>query len=476
VISAIKVWEGQSCFLVWQAKTYNRVKFYLQANINGNDVSVEALEKKPDNLKPSGSLVSYLRKYAKSSVIKNIYKNTNNGDLWLPLAPAKSAAPIIYIQVRASRPGEIRFITTDKTIHMRRTNKGTFTKKATFDSILPTPDILEKENYWQDILPEMEALINSKSEADEIKDDGTEDISEEDDSGSLPEYQKNARSRLTRRLKTLRKSEKKLNGQIANPTEVLTLKSQAKTLQSHLYLAKPNSFELVIEPAVSGLAEETVIPLDPDLKPGANLDEYYRKIQKAESSITKGSKKLKILVGQIKSLETDLNLIKEEELFENIVVDILNRHGLKPATDQQQQNQKKHAAGELKIPYRIYTSSSLVPLMVGKSAADNDLMTKAAKANDTWIHVVGIPGSHVIIPAKSIKGSPDDVLIKEAAILAIHFSKLRGDLAGEVYVTTKQNVRKKKGLAPGMWLVEKAKSVFIRYEQSELEQLLGNAK
>ena len=61
-------------------------------------------------------------------------------------------------------------------------------------------------------------------------------------------------------------------------------------------------------------------------------------------------------------------------------------------------------------------------------------------------------------------------------MLSIHFSKLRDGKAGEVYVTRKHNIRKKKGLAPGLWIVEKSETVFVRYSEKEIKDLLNRMK
>ena len=56
------------------------------------------------------------------------------------------------------------------------------------------------------------------------------------------------------------------------------------------------------------------------------------------------------------------------------------------------------------------------------------ILTKAAKSNDYWLHAAGVSGSHVVIPVKAdIRDSAPSELIKEAAMLAIHFSKFKGD-------------------------------------------------
>ena len=137
------------------------------------------------------------------------------------------------------------------------------------------------------------------------------------------------------------------------------------------------------------------------------------------------------------------------------------------------------AAGE-KVPYRIFEwrpvgappKSAAIRLLVGKSAADSDELCRQAKGNDLWLHVVGSTGSHIIITARDLKAPPPPGLIRSAAILAVHFSKLRADQSAEVYLTKRQNIKKRKGMAPGLWQVNQAETLFCRYEVDELQSVL----
>jgi predicted ribosome quality control (RQC) complex YloA/Tae2 family protein len=99
-----------------------------------------------------------------------------------------------------------------------------------------------------------------------------------------------------------------------------------------------------------------------------------------------------------------------------------------------------------------------------------------AKSNDYWLHAVGTTGSHVIIPAREVKGSPPADLIKRAAILAIYYSKLRGDMAGEVYISRRQHIKKRSGMAPGLWQIVQAETAYYRYDERELQETLNLAR
>ncbi len=67
-------------------------------------------------------------------------------------------------------------------------------------------------------------------------------------------------------------------------------------------------------------------------------------------------------------------------------------------------------------------------------------------------------------------------LIKEAAILAIHFSKYKGDHSGETYLAKKSQIKKRKGMPAGLWNVERCETIFIRYTAEELQKILSSIK
>jgi predicted ribosome quality control (RQC) complex YloA/Tae2 family protein len=71
-----------------------------------------------------------------------------------------------------------------------------------------------------------------------------------------------------------------------------------------------------------------------------------------------------------------------------------------------------------------------VAIYVGKSAADNDVLSidperTIRDQNDWWMHVAGSPGSHVVIRCSdAFAALPRETLV-DAAALAAKYSKVR---------------------------------------------------
>jgi len=123
-------------------------------------------------------------------------------------------------------------------------------------------------------------------------------------------------------------------------------------------------------------------------------------------------------------------------------------------------------------PYRTFTSASGVRMLVGKGAEKNDELTfHVARPHDLWLHVKNRTGAHVIVPLARGHTCPGDVLV-EAAHLAAHFSEARDEDLVEVQYARKRHLRKPRGAAPGLVLVDKEKVIVLRRQEALLKAVL----
>jgi predicted ribosome quality control (RQC) complex YloA/Tae2 family protein len=171
-------------------------------------------------------------------------------------------------------------------------------------------------------------------------------------------------------------------------------------------------------------------------------------------------------------LEVDIQRLEREALDDQRLSDLAQAYHLPQLSQRSQASDAAKAS-----PFKTYRASTGHRIRVGKSAHDNDELSKMAKSNDYWLHAVGVTGSHVIVPVTpDIRASLPTQLSREAAILAIYFSKLKADAAGECYLTRKAQIKKPKGLAPGLWQIAKSETIFIRYTEDELQGLLATVQ
>jgi predicted ribosome quality control (RQC) complex YloA/Tae2 family protein len=131
--------------------------------------------------------------------------------------------------------------------------------------------------------------------------------------------------------------------------------------------------------------------------------------------------------------------------------------------------QEQHLAESL----RRFRSVEGYEILVGRNNQQNDrLSMRIARGNDVWLHVGGgRPGSHVVVRLPKNKTASLETLL-DAASLAVHFSKARGERLIEVLYTQAKNVRKPKGSAPGSVVPMQTKTLASRLDPERLRRLL----
>lgn len=101
-------------------------------------------------------------------------------------------------------------------------------------------------------------------------------------------------------------------------------------------------------------------------------------------------------------------------------------------------------------------------VVIGKGDADNDTLTfKVAAGVDFWLHVAGVPGSHVIIRNPDRISEPPREVLERAAQLAAFFSKARDGGKVEVHWCRVADVSKPRGFAPGKVMLKSYKSIRV---------------
>jgi predicted ribosome quality control (RQC) complex YloA/Tae2 family protein len=123
-------------------------------------------------------------------------------------------------------------------------------------------------------------------------------------------------------------------------------------------------------------------------------------------------------------------------------------------------------------PFRTFLASSGARILVGRNAEKNDALTfHVARPHDLWLHAKNHAGSHVVVPLERNASCPAEVLV-EAAHLAAHFSAARDESVVEVQHTPRRYLRKPRGSAPGLVVVDRQKVLVLRLEALRLRALL----
>lgn len=125
----------------------------------------------------------------------------------------------------------------------------------------------------------------------------------------------------------------------------------------------------------------------------------------------------------------------------------------------------RQAAVRESRPFRTYRSSGGLEIWVGRGAASNDTLTfHESSPKDVWLHARDSAGAHVVLRWSRDEPPPSRDL-EEAAVLAAWHSKSRGSALVPVDWTRRKYVRKARGGAPGLVLVQRSETVFVKPDE-----------
>jgi len=218
---------------------------------------------------------------------------------------------------------------------------------------------------------------------------------------------------------------------------------KAQILKANLYQLDGNSRKSSVEVYDNSL-KIIEIDLKPDITIIENLNLFYKKAGKFKKGISHTSSRLESTILEIEEINagTYCQNIPKGQISAN-------------------KSNKK----ETHNPAHQYKSASGRVFFVGKGSKDNDVLTfKIASPHDLWFHAKDQSGSHVIMKIdKNEKPSKDDIF--NGSVLALYYSKLKKSLSGEVWVTRRKNIQKKKGMPPGKVLIKKGEVINVSAEK-----------
>ena len=223
------------------------------------------------------------------------------------------------------------------------------------------------------------------------------------------------------------------------------------------------------------------IPLDPSLTPPKNAARHFQMAKKGE----RGEKLVeKRLVQTRQSLER-LSLLRRELQTRQpkeslkLVDDFLRGAGInfiargdarkirlgRRAASAPRAGRPGHrspGARESIGPRTLLTSDGW-EVWVGRNNTDNDRIThRLSNPHDLWFHVVGVPGSHVILRRPRRTAIPKPRTLEEAAAIAAYFSKARKLSRVPVIYTERKFVSKPRRAKPGQAICSRERELLVR--------------
>ncbi|HNP59632.1 MAG TPA: NFACT family protein [Nitrospirales bacterium] len=240
-------------------------------------------------------------------------------------------------------------------------------------------------------------------------------------------------------------------------------------LKSHLHEIKKGQESIAMVDYYDPALPTLTLPLDPSKDAVWNMEDYFRKYRKFIGAQEHLQPRVDHAQQEMARLEAKLAQLEQGIVDSDFSPKPSKTRGSSVPSGTRVSKGKPAPAQA----YRTYTSVDGLPILVGKTAKDNDHLTlKVANADDLWLHARGTPGSHVVVRLEKGATVPPETL-KDAATLTLWFSDLRKSGKGEVIYTLRKFVRKGKGFKPGSVTVEREKSLWIELKEDRLKRLKG---
>jgi len=251
-----------------------------------------------------------------------------------------------------------------------------------------------------------------------------------------------ARRRLLRRIRAIEADLAACRGHAG-------LRREAELLAAHRHLLRPGMAEVRVTDWFADGAPERVIALDPARGPEENVTTRFARARKGERGEV-------VLAARLEEAREALARLEAGEVPPP------------PATPGRRGRHGDPFAG-----VRRFRPAPGWEIWVGRGAAGNERLTfQLARGNDLWLHAHGAAGAHVVLRCE---GEAPPEAVRQAALLAAHFSRLKAAGGGEVVCTERKHVRRARGrnAAPGKVSVARERVLPVRLDPDAVARLLA---
>ncbi|HLR54156.1 MAG TPA: NFACT RNA binding domain-containing protein [Pseudogracilibacillus sp.] len=230
-------------------------------------------------------------------------------------------------------------------------------------------------------------------------------------------------------------------------------------LTAHMHLVNKGDEEVTVIDYYDPEQKERTIALQTDKTPNENAQQFfkrYRKLQAAETRAKNEIIKTKREINYLEDIGQQLDNARDQDILD--IREELQEEGY--LKKQKRKKQKKQRP----TPDKYIVSDGTV-VYVGRNNKQNEYVTqRIAHKNDTWLHTLDIPGSHVVIK----HDHPSEATLNEAAMIAAHFSKARGSASVPVDYTLIKYVKKPSGAKPGFVTYTQQKTLYVTPDETKI--------
>src|SRR5690625_2219016 len=219
------------------------------------------------------------------------------------------------------------------------------------------------------------------------------------------------------------------------------------------------------------------------MKKAENADKFQKQREHTHSENTlRFYTRYKKLINTAKVVKKEIHkTIHEINYLRNLLqqIDTAHESGIEEIRDElkeegylKKQKQRKRKKNQKPKPDE-YKSSDGTVILVGRNNNQNEYVThKVAHRDDTWLHTLNIPGSHVVIRSNN----PSEETLIEAAELAAYYSQARMSSSVPVDYTLIRHVKKPAGAKPGYVTYDNQKSINVTPSEEKIKNLIANNK
>lgn len=294
------------------------------------------------------------------------------------------------------------------------------------------------------------------------------------------ERRQRVQTALERALRSLTQRIAGLEQQQRQAQEAPALRQRADLLLAYASLWRRGDSELLV-PDPDAPEQMLRLPVDPQQPLPRQAEKLYARARSLTAALAIGAERLTAARSEQERLlgwHAELDTAEDARLGE--LAQELQRAGLlrgpAPKPDPKPKSKPGTRAGSARTNFREFTSAEGLTILCGRTNEQNDqLSVRVARGNDLWLHVGGgRAGSHVVVRLPKGKSASLETLL-DAATVAVHFSKARGEPLCEVVYTQAKHVRKPKGFPPGRVTITQEKSLRVKLEPERLRRLLQSS-
>lgn len=266
--------------------------------------------------------------------------------------------------------------------------------------------------------------------------------------------------RFSARERTLFEKEREL----AETEGADLLRRQGEALKLALGRVPPGSSEVRLQdPYAPG--SDIVVPLDPELSPEDNMEALFRRYRKLRARHSRFGGEIENLREEVQALSRVRATLRAAQTIEDLQRVAADAPEIfSPGTSSRGQ-----AGDRAQGPLRFQTQGGH-ELLVGRSAQENERLTRGARPSDLWFHAKDRQGAHCILrplPGRAV-GAPDRL---DAALIAAFYSKGRQGSHVPVDYTHVRHLRKARGAGPGHFLYDHHETLFVTPDPESVDQI-----